>query len=411
VDFDDLIAAPLKLLGAETGLRDAYRRRFPWISVDEYQDVDEAQYRLIRLLAPADANLCAIGDPDQAIYGFRGTDVRFFQRFREDFPSARIVTLKRNYRSVRPIVDASLQLVAPASLVEKRAMICLKGGAERVTVHEAASDRAEAEFIVHTIERMVGGSTFFSMDSGRVGAGEGESPAGGLAFCDFAVLYRTEAQSGALAEAFARSGLPFQRRSHGGLADDPQVAALLQAMQAAGDGGTVRERLAQAARAVAKAGVTAHADGDARGLAASFAGLAEECGSDLNRFLSEIAVGSDVDLWDPRAQRVPLLTLHAAKGMEFEVVFMAGCEEGLLPLHWGAPLPEQESEERRLFFVGMTRARRRLFLLHARKRMVNGRMRERAISPFLRDVEEALLERGRDALRAQGPRARQLELL
>lgn len=161
VDFDDLVALPVKLLKTDGELVRAYRSRFRWIAVDEYQDIDRLQYELITLLAPSDGNLCVIGDPDQAIYGFRGGDVRYFQQFRHDFPAAQIVQLKHNYRSTRAIVDASLQLIAPASLVGGRSLLTAAGGPRRIQIHECTTERAEAEFVVHTIERMIGGSGFF----------------------------------------------------------------------------------------------------------------------------------------------------------------------------------------------------------------------------------------------------------
>src|SRR5262249_23773239 len=153
----------------------------------------------------------AIGDPDQAIYGFRGADVGFFMRFRDDYPAAKLCRITRNYRSSRAIVDGALQVIAPSPTLGERVIVPLAEGPSRIAVHEARSERAEAEFVVHTIERMIGGSAFFSMDSGRVASSEGEAD---HAFSDFAVLYRTDAQADAIAEALTRSGMPFQRRSH-----------------------------------------------------------------------------------------------------------------------------------------------------------------------------------------------------
>jgi len=239
VDFDDLLVLPVRLLETSPDLVDHYRSRYRWVSVDEYQDIDHFQYRLIKLLVPADGNLCAIGDPDQAIYGFRGADVSYFQRFQEDFPAAKTVSLVRNYRSTRTIVDASLQVIAPESLIDERSLWAQVEGPDRIEIHQCATDRAEAEFVVHTIERMIGGS----VDSGRVQTHEGES----LSFGDFAVLYRTDAQADALIEAFARSGMPFQKRSHDSLADQPAVETLVRLVDELPEGQSVPERLDQAA--------------------------------------------------------------------------------------------------------------------------------------------------------------------
>ncbi|MBN1672931.1 MAG: UvrD-helicase domain-containing protein [Kiritimatiellae bacterium] len=408
LDFDDLIGLSVHLLEADPALADRYRAAFPWVSVDEYQDVDERQYRLVRLLVPPDGNLCAIGDPDQAIYGFRGTDVRFFQRFETDFPGARVVQLTRNYRSGRGIVDGALQAVAPSSLVAGRTLEARLADTGKIVIRHAPTDRAEAEFVVHTVERMIGGSTFFSLDSGRVEACEGDE----LSFADFAVLYRTDAQAGLLVEAFARSGIPFQKRSHNRLGDTPVVQAILTALRDAPPAGPLEKRI----RRLSETLEGDAAPGDIVRAADALTGLAARCDGDLNRFLAELALGTDVDLWDPRADAVSLLTLHAAKGLEFRVVFVVGCEDGILPLHWG-PADEADAtdiaEERRLFFVGMTRARDRLFLSHANRRAWRGPPREMTPSPFLLDIEERLLDRQRAEYRKkteQPPAARQLDL-
>ncbi len=387
IDFDDLIELPLRLLHEHPEVREQLQRRFRWVSVDEFQDLDAAQYALLRLLVPPDGHLAAIGDPDQAIYGFRGADVGCFQRFSEDFANARTFHLTRNYRSTQTIVDAALQLIAPASLVAGRRLEAGGLGPETIEIHACATERAEAEFVVHSVERLVGGSTFFSLDSDRATGHEAE----GLSFADIAVLYRTDAQADPLVEAFERSGMPYQRRSHEPLAEHPAVRSLIGRMREVGHGPgpdtTVRERLEWAA---AKAG------DDARQVASLLAALraaASRCGTDLAQFFSELALGAQVDLWDPRADRVSLLTLHAAKGLEFPVVFLVGCEDGLLPLHWGNPGEAALAEERRLFFVGMTRARRRLVLTHAKRRLRHGSVRPANPSPFLGDIEPRLVAR------------------
>jgi DNA helicase II / ATP-dependent DNA helicase PcrA len=385
VDFDDLITLPLQLLQHAPNLVEVYRARYPWISVDEYQDIDATQYELIRLLVPPNGNLCAIGDPDQAIYGFRGADVRFFQRFHEDFPSARTILLNRNYRSTQTIVDAALQLIAPSSLVGGRSLEASGLGPEQIEIHACATDRAEAEFVVHTIEQMMGGSTFFSFDSSRVT----ESSASELSFSDFAVLYRTEAQADVLVEAFDRSGMPFQRRSHSPLADEPSVQTVLRAM---GEEASRGQAAVAVLELLERAAERSELDPSQREpTLAALRRLAARHGNDVAQFLSEVALGVDADLWDPRAGRASLLTLHAAKGLEFPVVFIVGCEDGLLPLCWGPINDEALAEERRLMFVGMTRARQHLILTHARKRRLQGRIRESAPSPLLDDIQRQLL--------------------
>lgn len=404
LDFDDLIALPVSLLESDPGILSLYRQRYPWISIDEYQDIDESQYRLVKLLAPPDAGLCAIGDPDQAIYGFRGSDVGFFLRFQEDFPGAKVATLTKNYRTSRLILDASMQMISPGSLAPGRSMEALMDDPTRVVIAESATDKAEAEFVAHSIERMIGGSAFFSLDSGRVESEEG----GDFSFADFAVLYRTEAQAAPIAEALSRLGVPFQMRSHRRFAEVPMVEKIVAAMRGEEKQGSVSDAL----KAAADAAEGEEEDGRVELEAAveMLSPLAARCGDDFSRFLSELALGVTSDDLDPRADRVSLLTLHAAKGLEFRVVFITGCEDGLIPLSWGRDT--DKDEERRLFFVGMTRARERLFLCRAGSRLLRGKVRKVKPSPFLRDIEDELLDRqrSRGGKKKPAPGAKQLDL-
>jgi DNA helicase II / ATP-dependent DNA helicase PcrA len=415
VDFDDLIALPLALLEEDEALAAAYRERWRWISVDEYQDVDERQYRLLRLLAPPDGtcNLTAIGDPDQAIYRFRGADVGFFLRFREDYAGARLVQLTRNYRSAAPVLAASLAAIRPTSLVPGRELRPMGPGHGDAApaLHAAASEQAEASFVARTIERLLGGASFHSLDSGRVDSEPDESH--GLGFSDFAVLYRTDRQAKVLVETLTRTGLPFQKRSHDRLAGRPGVAAMLEALTPGT--GPVVDQLRDAKNAL-MGRVTEDDAGEVLNAVELLTPLARECGEDAARFRAELALGVEVDTWDPRADRISLLTLHAAKGLEFPVVFVVGCEDGLLPMRWpGAEQDEEaDAEERRLLFVGMTRAQRRLYLTHAAERFRHGKVRGARRSPFLDGLDEGLFERVGHAVprqRAAAKRDTQLRLL
>ncbi|MCP3958209.1 MAG: UvrD-helicase domain-containing protein [bacterium] len=422
VDFDDLLVLPARLLSERADLRDTYREHYRWISIDEYQDVDALQYRLVRLLAPEDANLCAIGDPDQSIYRFRGAQVGFFLRFQGDYPSGRVVHLGRNYRSSRVIVGAATSAIAPASLVAERELRAVDDReAEPVVVLEAASERAEAGLVAHSIEQLLGGTSYYSVDSGRVAGGGSD-----LSFDDFAVLYRADVQSGAVMEALDHAGIPFQKRSHTRLVDRPEVRTLVDALRCrehtGAESSAVLDRLRAEAERIGAAESEVEPDDEEpeldrtaslRQAVELVAPLAKRHGDDLAGFLAEIALGAEVDTWDPRAERVSLLTLHAAKGLEFPVVFIVGCEDGLLPLRFAEADDDEIEEERRLFFVGITRARSRLFLSHARRRAWRGKVRDRHPSPFLRDIEKTLLEHRRATVRER-PRDRgpkQLRLL
>jgi DNA helicase II / ATP-dependent DNA helicase PcrA len=397
VDFDDLVALPVAALAADGTLAARWRERFRFVSIDEFQDVDEQQYRFTQLLAPPGSNLCVIGDPNQAIYGFRGADAACFTRFAADYPGAAVVRLRRNYRSSGTIVTASAQVIA-----DDDALALVRDMRERIAIHAAASDRAEAEFVVATIERLIGGSSFFAIDSGRV-TGPAEAA---LGFADIAVLCRTDAQTDVLVEALARAGIPFKSASQRPLADDPSVRVLTK--EIAADEGPLTDALqAAAARLSVREGADAAAIASAL---TRLAVLAESCAGNRTRFADAAALATDADFLDPRADRVSLLTLHAAKGLEFAVVFIVGLEDGILPLTWGARDEAAMAEERRLFYVGMTRAKDRLILSRAKQRLWRGKVRALAPSPFLGDIEAELLRHQMAEPGRRRPEDRQLTL-
>jgi superfamily I DNA/RNA helicase len=403
VDFDDLIRLSVTLLEQRAEIAAEWRGRYRSISVDEFQDIDAYQYRLIRLLDPQGESLCVIGDPNQAIYGFRGADASCFDRFQADYPAANIVRLTRNYRSSGTIVTAAAQLIASpdgvSSIQMTREML------DRITVHTAPSERSEAEFVVRSIEHLIGGHTFFSMDSGRANGTGGSS-----SFGDFAVLYRTDAQSSALVEAFDRSGIPYKKHSHAPFADLPIVQSLLGELYELPADEPLPLRLQAAAERV----MASDASLDHHAIAPELRrliSLAETSAREGVRFADALAVASEADFFDPRAARVSLLTLHAAKGLEFPVVFIVGLEDGILPLRWGVADDAAFSEERRLFYVGMTRAMDRLFLCRAEERHWRGRGQELPPSPFLADVERELLKHEHAVPRRRRDENRQLKLL
>ncbi|WP_200212215.1 UvrD-helicase domain-containing protein [Micromonospora coerulea] len=417
VDLDELVTLPVALLKADRKLVREYRDRWRWIFVDEYQDVDAVQYELLRLLSPADGNLCAIGDPDQAIYSFRGADVGYFLRFSQDFTDARLVRLNRNYRSSAPILAAAVQAIAPSSLVRGRRLdpARLDPEAPLVGRYAAASVSDEADFLVRTIDELVGGLSHRSLDTGRI---DGRSTS--LSFSDIAVLYRTDAQAAPIVDALARANIPVQKRSHDRLRDRPGVAAIARELRHAdGLDGALAARVRLAGQVVAERFAVPTLDGaspvrpeDVRSAVDLLTPLARRCGDDLELFLSQLATGAEVDALDPRAEAVTLLTLHAAKGLEFPVVFLVGAEDGLLPLRWPGAEPDDDAvaEERRLFFVGLTRAQDRLYVSHAARRVRHGAERDGRPSPFLDVIDPGLFERFGDA-EPRRPRDRQLRLI
>jgi len=362
-----------------------------------------------------------VGDPDQAIYGFRGGDVGYFLRFPEDFGAAAAsipgtgattVRLSRSYRSAPTIVRAAMQLIRPGTLVPGRELIPARTDISDgpVALHSVGDEWAEAEAVAVEVERLLGGASFHALDSRAVDGRDRTEHQ--LSFADFAVLYRTSSQATAVGEALARRGFPVQRRAHSRLAEMPGVAAILATLSlfradalplgAATAGESVSALLEEAARRAAaeskNAAVTDEAQ-RAEALAAVktaadvLGPLAARCGTDLDRFLDELALGAEVDTWDPRADRISLLTLHAAKGLEFPVVFIVGCDDGLLPLRAWRGSEVDYAEERRLLFVGMTRATTRLTLFTAAKRTLRGEVTECSPSPFLASIDQALLDR------------------
>jgi DNA helicase II / ATP-dependent DNA helicase PcrA len=425
VDFDGLVDLAGALLRDNPDIAARLRARWPRISVDEYQDIDAAQYDLLRHVSGDGAGLTAIGDPDQSIYGFRGADAGIFGRFAADFPGATTVELTRNYRSDPAIVTAAMQAVSPATLVPGRTvrgMVAMRRDPAAdgstgpdpgdplpaVTLHEAADEHAEAAWIAAMIDQLLGGASFHALDSGRADGHEH----GKLGLSDIAVLYRTDAQATALGQALTRSGLPFQKRSHDLLARRAGVTDIIREMRllnsadpaaaVGGDaGGEVHRQLTAAVHAL----VAARGERDAtvidiRAAAELLTPLARRCGADLERFRTELSLGAETDALDPRAEAITLLTLHGAKGLEFDVVFLAGCESGLLPLRLPGAGPagaaqrarrSDAAEERRLLFVGMTRARGKLLLSYAARRTRHGAEAAAGRSPFLAAISPELL--------------------
>ncbi|MFV2102234.1 UvrD-helicase domain-containing protein [Micromonospora sp. LOL_024] len=418
VDLDELLTLPVALLREDRSLVERYRQRWQWIFVDEYQDVDAVQYELLRLLSPADGNLCAIGDPDQAIYSFRGADVGYFLRFSEDFTDARLVRLNRNYRSSAPILAAAVQAIAPSSLVRGRRLdpARLDPEAPMVGRYAAASVADEADFVVRTVDDLVGGLSHRSLDSGRI---DGRSTT--LSFSDVAVLYRTDSQAAPIVDALSRANVPVQKRSHDRLRDRPGVVAIARELRhASGLDGALPARVRVAGQVLAERFAAPTLDGsggvrpeDVRTAVDLLTPLARRCGEDMEMFLSQLATGAEVDALDPRAEAVTLLTLHAAKGLEFPVVFLVGAEDGLLPLRWPGTTPDDDTvaEERRLFFVGLTRAQDRLYVSHAARRVRHGSERDCRPSPFLDVVDPGLFERLGDSDGPRRPKDRQLRLI
>jgi superfamily I DNA/RNA helicase len=417
--------------------------------VDEYQDIDAAQYRLVRLLAPAErsTNLCAVGDPDQSIYGFRGSDPGYFGCFAGDYAGARTITLARNYRSVASVVRLATAVIERAPDRAPRPLQPGTAPGSKVLRQVLADERAEADFIAAEIEAQVAGTSFLSMDAGRV------APGHGLAFHQIAVLVRLSAQADVIEEALDRSGIPCHRLGDDAFSARPQVAEILARLRRhVDDMGTLAgfpnppAMVRGEQRGRAKRGVGCPSRSPRRGssptphatsqpaqaqlapVADLLATLVPDAADDPHRlralellqafavpfaadaaaFLSEMAIAREND-FEHLPQKVALLTLHASKGLEFPLVFIAGCEDGILPLCLPWLPPADQEEERRLLYVGMTRAQQRLILTAAQRRTLAGRTVENRPCPFLDDLPPDLLATSRVAPSRR--KARQLLLL
>ena len=414
IDFDDLVGLSVLLLTTHTEVAVLWRNRFRHICVDEFQDVDESQYQLLRLLAAPDGNICVIGDPNQAIYGFRGADAACFERFKQDFLNVRAVRLGRNYRSTGTIVAAASQLIGSVTRSD-----ITRPMQEPITLHCATSERAEAEFIVTTIEKLLGGHDMLAAGRRQGGVRQPDMP---LGFADFAVLYRTDGQSAALREAFDEAGIPFKKSSPAPIAAQSSVQAMLRVLGLQSPdlrAANMPTRIAMAAEQVRTI-----ADGpDPTALAEAKRWLTALGGvDDLAALREQVALSTEADFWDGRADRVSLLTMHAAKGLEFSVVFVIGLEDGLVPFFWNGMSPEgkpvadgqdrgaTEAEERRLLYVAMTRAKDRLFLSRAAQRPWRGRSVTLPPSRYLRDIAPELVVQESWLAQKQRAAARQYSL-
>jgi superfamily I DNA/RNA helicase len=317
VDFGDLLLLPLVLAERHAVVREDLAGLFDHVLVDEFQDVNPAQDRLLRLLAGGTGRLMVVGDDDQAIYGWRGAEVRIILRFPQTWPGAAVVRLEENYRSTQLILDAANALIRRNRERHDKALFASRKGGAPVTVHLAADGDAEAAYVAETIRRHL---------------------AAGMVPSDFAVLFRVHAQARPLVEALRRAGVPHRLRVRAAVRLDERGEPALDEEQQHG----------------AKDGIG-----------------------------------------------VALLTVHAAKGLEFRVVFVCGLEEGLFPSlrqdneeQDAAATRASVEEERRLFYVALTRARERLYLCHARRRDLYGSgAREREASRFLDEMPAACLLR------------------
>ncbi|SCY74077.1 UvrD-helicase domain-containing protein [Desulfoluna spongiiphila] len=470
LDFEGLIFRLVRALESDPAFQEELTTRFAHIFIDEYQDLNHAQYRLTQLLAPAGHAICVIGDPDQAIYGFRGSSAHYFHRFVSDQPEATRITLTRNYRSSKTILAASGSVLG-----DKEKVVSDIDGAKHITILPCRSGEEEAVAIGKQVEQLIGGIGFHSMDFG--GAVDN---AVDLSFGDMAVLTRTHAHGVEIASRLSAAGIPCAVTAKSGPFDHPVMHRFVATLKLATGCGSLmdleaglpllsgktvtfplyppvsndgqqlgiadlianpyllsdtwcsdRETMLAVLGAILKLRMACGTDAPATQIHClleklsdvtrsmqedetladamqSFLGQAEAFGTrgTTAKFLAQAALATEQDTLAMKAEKVSILTLHASKGLEFPVVFIAGCEAGNLPFEPAYGDPADLDEERRLFYVAMTRAKERLFLTHAAKRLRFGEPVECAPSPYLSDIEEHLKQSKKRSIapaKAQGP--------
>ncbi|MDR2017417.1 MAG: UvrD-helicase domain-containing protein [Syntrophobacterales bacterium] len=382
-DFDDLIRIPLAILDDEA-VAAQYKKVFRYVMVDEYQDINQAQHRLTRRLTDGDSNICAVGDPDQAIYAFRGADMKNFLNFETDFPGASMITLTRNYRSSKTILDAASGVIRhnrerPAKNIE-----AIRARGMEITVISAPDERREAEIIVKEIESRMGGTSHYDL---MKRTDDFDCSDGSCGFLDFAVIFRTNSQVKVLEEAFFESGMPYRVVRGEASAGIKQVAEALK--ERADESLSVLDIHDFVIALCEEKDVTE--DDLAFLCQITYAYGSLPASEAIDAVLNELVLLSTGDGYDSRAQAITLMTMHAAKGLEFKVVFIAGVEDGLIPFGIVAEKTEIE-EERRLFYVGMTRAKDELLLTRARSRFLRGRRNVSRPSPFLLEIPKEFIK-------------------
>ena len=461
MDFDDLIMMTLRLFDKNPDVLAYYQQRYQYIHVDEYQDTNHAQYQLVKLLASRFKNICVVGDADQSIYGWRGADMQNILDFEKDYPEAKVVLLEENYRSTKKILQAANEVIKNNRNRRPKKLWTQNDDGEQIVYYRANDERDEAVFVASTIDNII--------------REEGKN------FKDFAVLYRTNAQSRTIEEALLKSNIPYTmvggtkfysrkeirdvisylnlianpadnisfervvnepKRGVGpgtlekirtfayeqnmslldasanimlspikgkaaqgvydfanmilNLRDQLDGLSITEAVEAVLDKSGYLDALSMQQTLESQArienieefmSVTKNFD------ETNTDGTEDETGIDrLGRFLNDLALIADTDDGDMEAAEVTLMTLHAAKGLEFPVIFLIGMEEGVFPLSRASEEPDELEEERRLAYVGITRAEEILFLTNANTRTLFGKTSYNRPSRFLREISDDLLQ-------------------
>ncbi len=454
MDFDDLLYNTVALFEQESEVLEYYQRRFRYIMVDEYQDTNYAQYRLIKLLAGGEGNLCVVGDDDQSIYKFRGATIENILNFEKHYPDARIIRLEQNYRSTTNILDAANSVIANNAGRHEKKLWSANEAGEQVNVFSADSEYGEADYIVARV---------------------GEWVTGGGHYSDCAVLYRMSALSNVIENKLMRAEIPYKvvagRKFYdrkeirdaiaylsviNNPADEVRLARIINEPKRGIGAPTVRnaseiatglgistfevlgtadqyalltrsseklmgfhdmmtelieleeddelplaqlleetlQRTGYIKNLLANDVKSAERIENLRELESSLSRYQEERGEEatLQGFLEEVALITDIDAMDENADCVSLMTLHAAKGLEFPMVFIAGVENGIFPSNLTLESKEELEEDRRLAYVGITRAKKSLHLMHCSHRTMFGHTVRNMRSMYIDEIDPALIK-------------------
>lgn len=463
MDFDDLIMKTIQLFEQDDDTLGYYQRKFHYIHVDEYQDTNEAQYRLVNMLAQGYRNLCVVGDADQSIYGWRGANMKNIMNFEQDYPDATVIKLEQNYRSTKVILQAANEVIEHNLERQAKTLWTQNNEGDKITYYRAQNANDEGAFVVKQIQ---------------AGLKQGRN------YRDFAILYRTNAQSRTLEETFVKTNIPYKLVGAHRFYDRKEIMDILAYLRLAsnphdsmsfmrvvnepkrGIGATSMAKLqtfadmhgmslfdvgknivltdipARTGNKIAafcdmlekfkqqeeKLSVTemteeilkqtgyqkALEDADNLEAQGRLENLREfltvtkqfdetwepenEDSDPFIDFLADLALVSDQDGVDETDDVVTLMTLHAAKGLEFPVVFLVGMEEGIFPLGRAVADETQLEEERRLAYVGITRAEEKLYLTNAFSRMLYGRTQQNSASRFIGEISDSLLDEANEVV-------------
>lgn len=461
LDFDDLIMLTIELLHKDQEVLSYYQEKFLYVHVDEYQDTNDAQYELVTLLSAKHRNLAVVGDSDQSIYGWRGANMQIILNFSKEYPDAKTVMLEQNYRSTQTILDAANAVIRNNNERIAKKLWTDNGEGEKITYYRGQSDRSEALFVIKEIRDAV--------DTQQHD------------YKDFAVLYRTNAQSRGVEEALVKANMPYTVVGGSKFYDRKEIRDVLAYLSLVtnpadnenflrivnepkrGIGQTSLEKLRRfalennwtlldsAANATLIPGLSARASNKLTDFAKMISDFIKQMSFDLSLtdltksileksgyeaqlkksptpenegrlenlseflsvteefdknyepsdesiskyvdFLGELALVSDLDNVDENSNnQITLMTLHAAKGLEFPVVFLVGMEENIFPLSRAAADDDQLEEERRLAYVGITRAKEKLFLTNAYSRLLYGRTTSNPASRFIDEIDAKLID-------------------